>query len=148
MINKVQLENRRIQFLVLAVGCFIAIFLGPHLTAFTMAFVPDAFIFNDFFMRFLPATIGYGCMGFLLGYGAWNLLEKNALALARFMPLIMLVVYNIQVYINFVDRDGSYDPFGLMGYLLTSLKGYSLLIVVPVGYFLTVKYFEAKSLKN
>lgn len=147
MAKKIFLENKQVHFISLAIGCFFALHLGDHATAFLMGFLPEFLVGNYFFHRIIPSTIGYGLTGFLLGYSLSLIFKKSTIKFIKYTPLVMIAVLNIQVYINFLDPNSSgyYSPYKLLWWLITSIRGYQILIVLPVFAILSVFYINSDS---
>jgi len=144
------LEGRIFRVAALAIGGYLAFPIGGNVSAFLGSFFPysDWVIeTNSFWIRtYIPGLIGYSFTGFLLGLGLWLLFKNSARQLAIYLPIFLILGQWVRSYMAFSERgSGGFSPFGVLGYLLTSFRGFELLVVIPAAVFVTLWYFQNHS---
>lgn len=131
-------DNKRWAGFVVAV--LMARTTGDNLSGLTYSILPYD-IANMF-----GSLIGYGCTGVLLGLCMFYLLGSKAKSCLKWLPLLLLGVVLLGAYLNLFSagRAGSWSVFGILGHLLSSLRGYSYLFFLPFVSAVTIYILEAK----
>lgn len=147
-------SERNLTLVFLAIGSYLAIPLSKMLSGFIGDFIVDWAVEDEnlFWMLDLsnPARLlGFFVTGAAFGFVLWQRFKDGARRAVLLAPAFLLVGQLLNSVFSYLRLGRDDVPLGqILGLMLTSMRGFSILVIIPAGAYAAVWYMQRRSEKR